>query len=286
MSKEVTYYIDKNRSNQDDLSEYEKLQAKYHQLQIERSIMLQREEDLLADSIEDKNKVEQGVIKKLIKSVNTKRKELIDADKSLNAQKRRKNKTNEEEKTKTAACKDTTIDWEIPPHPALKCDEVPLPMLDPHRQEIIVKILNHRKERNKTGELLIVFGSGENFWSSVTKVNQDAEELLGMYLFKNDLNFESMKKKRKVSEINCKGGKGTINSATEPSRNSSGEPDEVYECRENHATCLSFYAEGNSMYAAPNNQMHGKQCQKCKKQFVSSGTRNGNIVTPGKNQSQ
>jgi hypothetical protein len=28
-----------------------------------------------------------------------------------------------------------------------------------------------------------------------------------MYLLKNDLNFESMKKKRKVSEINCKGGR-------------------------------------------------------------------------------
>jgi hypothetical protein len=185
------------------------------------------------------------------------------------------------EKEKTGRMKDNSIDWEIPSNPNFKCDESPLPVLDPDRLEDICSIQNHRKERNKTGELLITFGSGETFWSTITKVKQDDDESLRKYLLEHDLTYEDLKKKRTVTK-NITDNVLEQCQLKKVQRDTSNDPDKCYECRESHKTCMSFFSEGNSMYAAPNNKMYGKKCKTCNKQFVSSKHIDGDCVTPGK----
>jgi hypothetical protein len=199
-----------------ELSEFDKLQAKYNQLQLENSIILQREQDLLLDSCKQSDEKEEVEVSKVMKGIvknqekKSKRKSSTGTNKT---QVKKKTNAKVTDKVKVAA-KDTpqataTIeaqivetdvpqvkptdnpqiktDWEIPAYLLKKNDERRLPLIDETRREEIVVVMNHRKERNKTGEFLICFGSGENFWASMTSVVKDIDkDTLKRYLTRNN----------------------------------------------------------------------------------------------------
>jgi hypothetical protein len=292
------------------------LQAKYNQLQLENSIILQREQDLLLDSCKQSDEKEEVEVSKVMKGIvknqekKSKRKSSTGTNKT---QVKKKMKAKVTEQVEVAA-KDTpqataTIeaqivqtdvpqvtptdnpqiktDWEIPAYWLKKTDEKRLPLIDGTRREEIVVVLNHRKERNKTGEFLIAFGSGENFWASMASVVKDIDkDTLKRYLTRNELTLDMMRKQRKKKECMDNGDQTTeTNVNVDTNENGiccTSDSAENYLCKEDHDSCLCFYAEGNPKYAAPNMKMHGIPCNICKKQFASNGTIKGESVPPGK----